>query len=212
MGAITMGSIATLTTGIKMFGDVSDKRNDNHASTMKNKYDKSTLRMDNSIKNHTITLDILENKYEAEQIRTKHSYDMYQYDYKNLNTVANREVEFISSGVELSGSAAAVLNGIENQVITERESRVQLKNHEALKREIISNNLLREINYNNILTDYNIKIIESEHDNKMSSSHTSLINSLGNSFGSFYKEIYTINNATQKANLAKTKTKSAVTN
>ena len=198
MGAMTMVDMTTLTAGLKMIGNVSGSQSDKSASKMQSKYNISNLRMDNSIKNHNINLDILTTKKEAEQIRTQNSYDMFQYDYQTLNTVASREVEILSSGVEISGSASAVLNGIENQVITERESRVQMQNSEALKREHLATNLLHEINYNNILTDYNIKAAEFGRNNTLSKNNSDIFSSLGSSMSDLYKDINKLNTATQK--------------
>ncbi len=198
MGAMTMVDMTTLTAGLKMIGNVSGSQSDKSASKMQSKYNISNLRMDNSIKNHNINLDILTTKKEAEQIRTQNSYDMFQYDYQTLNTVASREVEILSSGVEISGSASAVLNGIENQVITERESRVQMQNSEALKREHLATNLLHEINYNNILTDYNIKAAEFGLNNTLSKNNSDIFSSLGSSMSDLYKDINKLNTATQK--------------
>ena len=198
MGAMTMVDMTTLTAGLKMIGNVSGSQSDKSTSKMQSKYNISNLRMDNSIKNHNINLDILTTKKEAEQIRTQNSYDMFQYDYQTLNTVASREVEILSSGVEISGSASAVLNGIENQVITERESRVQMQNSEALKREHLATNLLHEINYNNILTDYNIKAAEFGLNNTLSKNNSDIFSSLGSSMSDLYKDINKLNTATQK--------------
>ncbi len=198
MGAMTMVDMTTVTAGLKMFGNISGSQSDKAISKMQSKYNRSNLRMDNSIKNHNINLDILTTKREAEQIRTQNSYDMFQYDYQTLNTVASREAEIHSSGVELSGSASAVLNGIENQVITERESRVQMQNSEALKREHLATNLLHEINYNNILTDYNIKSAEFGLSNTLSKSNANMFSSITGSIGDLYKDINKLNTATQK--------------
>ena len=198
MGAMTMVDMTTLTAGLKMFGSISDGQSDNHTSKMQSKYNISNLKMDNSIKNHNINLDILTTKREAEQIRTQNSYDMFQYDYQSHNTVASREVEILSSGVELSGSASAVLNGIENQVITERESRVQMQNSDALKREHLATNLLHEINLNNILTDYNIKAAEFGINNKISNNNADIFSSLGTSITDLYKDVNKLNTSTQK--------------
>lgn len=203
MGAMTMVDMTTLSAGLKMFGSVSGGQSDKHTSRMKSKYDISNLKMDNSIKNHNINLDILNTKREAEQRRTQNSYDMFQYDYQTINSVASREVEILSSGVELSGSASAVLNGIENQVITERESRVQMQNSEALKREHLATNLLHEINYNNILTDYNIKAAEFGLNNTLRNNNSDIFNSLGSSMNDYNKSINKLNIATQQNNVVK---------
>ena len=197
MGAMTMVDMTTLTAGLKMIGGISGGQSDNATSKMQSRYNISNLKMDNSIKNHNINLDILTTKREAEQIRTQNSYDMFEYDYQTSNTVASREVEILSSGVELSGSASAVLNGIENQVITERESRVQMQNSEALKREHLATNLLHEINYNNILTDYNIKAAEFGLNNTLSKNNSDIFSSLGSSMNDLYKDINKLNTATQ---------------
>ncbi len=197
MGAMTMVDMTTLTAGLKMIGGISGGQSDNATSKMQSRYNISNLKMDNSIKNHNINLDILTTKREAEQIRTQNSYDMFEYDYQTSNTVASREVEILSSGVELSGSASAVLNGIENQVITERESRVQMQNSEAIKREHLATNLLHEINYNNILTDYNIKAAEFGLNNTLSKNNSDIFSSLGSSMNDLYKDINKLNTATQ---------------
>jgi len=81
---------------------------------------------------------------------------MRDFDYESSNIVASKRSDYLSSGVKLSGSATAVLNNLEDQIIYERTTRQNLADLDALKREEIADKLLYEININNILTAHNI--------------------------------------------------------